>query len=369
VPIDTSKSPPVAGTAVNLPGVPNSLVFAANGTVAYLGTNAGLVSFTPSTNTATLVDASITGKVLAVSPNGTVVIVSNAAKDPQGHVIQTVVPSQRLWVFSSANGNSTQMFVKPAAVAATFDTDGFRDYIVTNDGTGNIYVFSPSLSLQTINIGGTSSSVASLASDEFVYVANSAGLEVVATCNNVQQPTATNPPTNSSTIQLVQPVANADTIVAVDSSGVDVETATVTSIFHSNPPLPFVLSPANCQPNISYSNQFLDFGIGPFTASQLLVATNGSRVVVLPVGNSNVLSAVPGSTPSVAAIPLAGGGTQAISGGMTPDGNTVWVGVAGTNTVDKIDLVGGTDAAQVATSFKKSDSSAAPPDIVAVQPK
>jgi DNA-binding beta-propeller fold protein YncE len=54
---------------------------------------------------------------------------------------------------------------------------------------------------------------------------------------------------------------------------------------------------------------------------------------------------------------------------MTPDGNTVWVGVAGTNTVDKIDLVGGSDANQVSTSFKKSDGTAAPPNIVAVQPK
>jgi hypothetical protein len=54
---------------------------------------------------------------------------------------------------------------------------------------------------------------------------------------------------------------------------------------------------------------------------------------------------------------------------MTPDGNTLWVGVAGTNTVDKIDLVGGTDAVQVSTSLKKSDSSAAPPNIVAVLPK
>jgi len=91
--------------------------------------------------------------------------------------------------------------------------------------------------------------------------------------------------------------------------------------------------------------------------------------VVLPAGNSNVLAAVPGTSPSVAAIPLAVGGTQALSGGMTPDGNTAWVGVAGTNTVDKIDLVAGTDAKQVATSFKKSDSSAAPPDIVAIRPK
>ena len=361
VPIDTGTGN--AGTAINLPGVPNSMVFASSGARAYLGTTAGLVALDPSANAVAVLNPSITGKVLAVSPNGSKVIVSNAAKDPQGNVIQPNPPNQRVWAFDQTN-NSTQAFVKPGAVAANIDTDSFRDYIVTNDGTGNIYVFSPVLSLQTINIGGTSSDVTSLASDDFVYVANSAGLEVISTCNNTQQPTVNNPPTNSSTIQLVQPVANANVIVAVDSSGVDVETATVTPL---TPPM--VISPATCTPGISYSNQFLDFGIGAFTARQLLVASNGSTIAVLPVGNPNVLAAVPGATSSVAAIPLAGGGTQALSGGMTPDGTAVWVGVAGTNTVDKIDLTSNSDTKQVTTSFKKSDGSAAPPDIVAIRPK
>src|SRR5215510_1089955 len=298
VPIDTGTG--TAGTAINLPGVPNSLVFSSSGNRAYLGTTAGLVTLDPSANTVSLVDANAKGKVLAVSPNGTKVIISNAAKDPQGNVTEPVGPSQRVWVFDQAS-STIQTFVKPGAVAANIDPDGFRDYIVTNNGTGDIYVFSPALSLQTINIGGTSTDVSSLASDEFVYVANSAGLEVVSTCNNVQQPTINNPPTNSSTIQLVQPVPGSDTIVAVDSSGIDVETVTITPLVP-----PMVISAATCTPGVSYSNQFLNFGIGAFTARQLLVATNGSRVVVLPAGNSNVLSAVPGASPSVAAIPLAG---------------------------------------------------------------
>lgn len=369
VPIDTSKNPPAVGTSVNLPGAPNSFVFAASGTVAYLGTTGGLVSFNPTGNTVTTVDSGVTGKVLAVSPDGTKVIVSNAAKDPQGNVIQTDGPSQRVWVFDSSS-STVQTFVKQGAVAAAIGNDGFRDYIVTNDGTGNIYVFSPALTIQTINIAGsTATDVAPLSSGPFVFVANPDGLDVVASCNNVQQPTANNPPTHSKSIQLMKAVPNSDTIVAVDSSGVDVETVTVASILSTNPTLPFNLSATNCQPNVSYSNQFIDFGLGPLTAHQLLVSTTGSNVAVLPAGNSNVLLAVPGSSPSTSAIPLAAGATEAFSGGITPDGNTLWVGVGGKNTVDKIDLVGHSDSIQVATSFKKSDGSAAPPDLVVVGPK
>jgi hypothetical protein len=54
---------------------------------------------------------------------------------------------------------------------------------------------------------------------------------------------------------------------------------------------------------------------------------------------------------------------------MTLDGNTLWVGVTGSNNVDRIDLLGSADNLQVATNFKKSDGTAAPPNIVAVKPK
>jgi len=61
--------------------------------------------------------------------------------------------------------------------------------------------------------------------------------------------------------------------------------------------------------------------------------------------------------------------TEALSAGMTLDGNFLWAGIAGTNTVDKLDLTAGTDTVQVATSFKKSDNTAAPPNLVVIKPK
>ncbi|HEX4606479.1 MAG TPA: hypothetical protein VH724_20945, partial [Candidatus Angelobacter sp.] len=42
IPIDISKTPPSVGTAINLPGVPNSMVFDRAGARAFIGTNAGL---------------------------------------------------------------------------------------------------------------------------------------------------------------------------------------------------------------------------------------------------------------------------------------------------------------------------------------
>ena len=113
--------------------------------------------------------------------------------------------------------------------------------------------------------------------------------------------------------------------------------------------------------------QSVNFGIGAFTARQLLVASNGSRVVVIPVGINKILTAVPGGAVTIITLPA--GATEGLSGALTSDGNTLWLGVGGVNTLDKIDLTTGTDVLQIPNTFKKSDGSPAPPNIVALQPK
>lgn len=375
IPIDTSKSPPTAGTALTLPGTPNSLIFTVDGSAGYMGTNAGTALFQPGTGVVSLVSPFV-GKVLAVSPDGSVAIFSNAASvpDPVTGVVGPIEPdgpSQRVLVLTASN-NSAASFVLPGAIAAAFTGDSSKAFIATN--TGNVYVFSPTTSQQTISIGSVSTDVTTVAAGPYAYFANPGnGLEVVATCNNVQQPIANNPPTNSTTLQMLGSIGNTNKIVAVDSTGVDIVSVFLNSILSTNPPLPFVYSPANCAPPVSYSNQFVDFGLGAFTAHQLIVPSDGttglagSHIVVLPAGINKVLVAVPGQPGGT--IPLAGAATEALSGGMTLDGNTLWVGVGGSNSVDEIVLTNSADTVQIPMSFKKSDGSAAPPNLVVVQPK
>jgi hypothetical protein len=340
------------------------MVFAANGSKAYLGTSQGLAALDTSTNVVTLLDPFV-GKVLAVSPDGNTIIESNAASAPDpvtGNIapIEPRADHQRVVIFNPGT-SFLQSFVLAGAAAASFTGDGFKGFISTNNGSGNVYVFSTFASFQTVSVAGSSADVTTLASGPFTFFANN-GLQVMSTCNNVQLPTAANPPTQSTTIQFVQSFKNADVFVAVDSTGLDIETARVTA---TTPPI--IIDSTNCAPNVAYSNQFVDFGLA-FTARQLIVGTNVSaHIAVLPVGMSQVLVGIPGSGPGT--IPLAAGGAEALSGSMTLDGNTLWVGVAGSNNVDRIDLLGSADNLQIATSFKKSDGTAAPPNIVAVKPK
>lgn len=358
IPIDISKTPPTVGTAIDLPGPPNSMLFDRSGTTGFIGTSAGLASLNTGTNAVNLVSPVPLGKVLAVSADGNQVIVSNAANDPStGTPIDPFPSEQRLWVFDKS-ANTLTTFVVPGAVAANFDDDGFRAYVVASNG--NVYVVSSLLTQQTFSIGGASTDVTQLASGPFVFVANSAGLKVIATCNNVSQ--AVTPPTNSSTIQFVESVRNANTIVAVDSTGVDVESVNPTAL---TPPV--TITPANCPGNVSYSNNFVDFGVGAFTAHQLLVSPNGNHIAVLPAGINKVFTVLDGNNFGVAQLPA--GATEPLSGGMTPDGNTIWLGVGGTNSVDRINLLNNLDEVQLPMTFKKLDGSPAPPNLVVIRPK
>jgi hypothetical protein len=66
---------------------------------------------------------------------------------------------------------------------------------------------------------------------------------------------------------------------------------------------------------------------------------------------------------------LPAGATEPLNGSLTPDGATLWVGVAGTNTVDRINLNSNVDEVQIPTTFKKADGSPAPPNLVVIKPK
>ncbi|HXB21428.1 MAG TPA: hypothetical protein VNV88_08605 [Candidatus Solibacter sp.] len=349
VPIDTSNN--TAGTAITLPGVPNSLVIGTAGTRGYLGTNAGFVTFDTATNTVSLAVPGLIGKVLAVSPSGTKAIFSNAANDPStGTPIEPNPANQRIWVFDQA-ANTLQSFIAAGAVAAAFDNDGFKAFIAASNG--NVYVFSPALAFQTLTPGGSPKDVAALASGPFTFIANSSSVNIFATCNNAQLPDLA--PTSAP--QFIQPILNTDKIVIANATGLDVETVTTT------PP-----GSGFCPPTASFSNNFIDFGLGAFTAHQLIVGSFGVRAAVLPAGINKVLiGELQGGPPVLISLPA--GSTEPLVGGMVPDGNTLWVAVAGTNTVDRIELVGNTVVAQVATTFKKTDNTAAPPNLLAVRSK
>ena len=85
--------------------------------------------------------------------------------------------------------------------------------------------------------------------------------------------------------------------------------------------LPLTITPANCPGIVTYNNNFIDFGIGAFTARQLLVGSAGTHIAVLPVGLNKVLTVVnTNNVYSAGAVTLPAGATEALNGKLTPVG-------------------------------------------------
>jgi len=339
IPIDTSKTPPAAGTAITLPGAPISMKFVPNGTKAFVTTTSGLISLDSIANTITLLASDPVGKILAVSPDGTKVIVSNV-------IFNANVSFQRLWVFDQG-ASTLATFILPGAVTAAFDHDGFRAYIGADNG--NVYVYSPFQTEKTLTLTGAFTDAAPLASGPFTFLANSNGLNVISTCDNAILPNA---PTTLTPLLLGE-VRNANQIIAANTSGLEVVTVTIPDD-----------TGGQCHPPTTFANQLIDFGLGPLNPRQIITASNGAHIVELAAGQPRVLVGIPGAGPGV--IPLAAGGTEAVSGDMTLDGETLWVGVAGTNSVHHINLANSTDDFQISLNLNGNN---AIPDIVAVRPK
>jgi|UPI00047EF529 hypothetical protein len=96
LPVDFTNQ--ALGAPVRLPFAPNSMVISNDGSSIYMGTPTELMIFNASTNSLTREDATVAGKVLAVSPDGSSLVIS----DPRKQLIYLYSTST-----SSASGNGT----------------------------------------------------------------------------------------------------------------------------------------------------------------------------------------------------------------------------------------------------------------------
>ena len=165
---------------VALTGTPNSFQFGPRSTsvVAYLGSEEGLNVFKPSTVTS---NAALPGKVLAVSPDGNSVVVSETSPGVFNQV----------FILNSSNGALTSLPIA-GAVTAAFSPDGLKVFIATS--TGKLFVFSTEAALQTNitlpNLAPPNSPTEAIfhPAGGFGFVAGLGGLSFLATCDNPTAP-------------------------------------------------------------------------------------------------------------------------------------------------------------------------------------
>ena len=315
-PISTPTN--VAGTATSLPSTPNSMVFGSSQTAsnirAYLGTDSslsgtrGLMSFDPSAAAGSSVPQFLNqiGEVLAVSPNGNKIVLSDRVS----------IPNQ-VFVFDMPTGTSAH-FAITGATAADFSADSLKAFIAAGN---NLYVYSTQDALQTIPLSFTATGVSYLSDGAFVYVLG-ASPPTVAVYRTVDDGLAGSfsPPGNPVLIKTT-PDGSSVLLLSSPTTGVDIFDVTTSAVNSYN------------------------LAQGNFVPTQLLVSTDSTRVFILTSTLPSVLAFnLVDKTPS--AITLLGGAT-AIQAALSLDGTRMYV-AASDGMVHILDTVAGLDIQQIA---------------------
>ncbi len=355
----TSTGSSTVGTPVQLPATPNSMVFDRQGNNIFLGTDRNLSNtkgvMVLSGNTVTQ-SPPTAGKVLAVSPDGKKVILSDTVDTPN-----------LVYVFDSASHTSVTMPIT-GATAAGFSADSLRAFIVA--GT-TLYVYSTQWALQsTANLGGPVNDVSFLSIGSLAYLSGGTGSGITEWTTNQNFSNATAPLQTTSlpeTPTFLQGLPDSCRLISAHSSGVDL--------------IDVANAPATCQTTSGGVASF-NLGQGAFTPTQMLVAGDGKRAYILGKdGNARPLASVlvlnigtPSTTSTSSSIALANNASP-LRAALETSGGFLYVG-ADDGAVHVIDTTLGADVEQI--TFTKSfcqDSLGNPasvtpcnPDLIVVKP-
>src|ERR1700674_551348 len=359
------------GSFLTLPATPNSLVFNRLGSKAYLGTNSGLfgsVGLAVLDATANSVGqiANLPGKVLAVSPDGTKVIVSDTAPADG--------PNQVFVLDTTTNAGSA--FQITEATAADFSPDSLKAFILAGS---TLYVYSKFDALQTIPLAAPANDVSFLSEGAFAYVAGGAPLAttVWSTCHSST--------INNTPVDIIPMPAVPSFIRTLPGPGQLVlgDTASTFHLLAVNPPNIDIISAnapllnpwTGCTPAVIDNNPLptsFNLGQGNFVPKQLILSQDGLTAYVITSNLSSILVFnIAGQTST--AITLTGNAIP-LSATLTPDGSLLYVG-ASDQTVHVVNTASGSDIQQISfpqSLCRNSIGQPAPvtclPDLIAVKP-
>jgi hypothetical protein len=182
--VPTSTNLP--GSASEIPTQPNSLRFDPAGDTAFMGSETGALVINPGgltggSNPFSSLAAPgtprglVTGKVLAISQNGRLVVFSDTVSSPNQVYVAATAPSTT----TALNINS--------ATAAAVSPDGLKAFIL-GDGGNTLYIYSPLQTLQPgISLPAPASSIAFNSTGSFALFSGGSApgtLAIYRTCDN-----------------------------------------------------------------------------------------------------------------------------------------------------------------------------------------
>lgn len=303
-------------------------------------------NFGSSTNPFALL-GTVTGRVLAVSNNGTVAAFSDTLHTPnQVYIANTS---------STLTQGATALNIS-GATAAAFSPDGLKTFIVGGASSNSLYIYSPLQALQgPITLSGAANNIVFSPNGAFAYVAEASGtggpnLSVFSTCNN-QLVGSIALPANPLITKVLpnlhldgrdsygNPIPDGIHILVMDSTGFDIVTSTI------SPPATGTLCPQGLNfisDDPSRTAQRIELGEGTLQPVNFFASPDGSQLYVANASSSTIFvyNFLVGSV--IGGIPLLNTATP-ITAEMSVDGGTIVI--AGSDGLLHVvnTAVGGTD--------------------------
>ncbi|MBV9482032.1 MAG: hypothetical protein JO249_14945 [Acidobacteria bacterium] len=379
--VPISGSPPLAGTGTQLPSVATSVDFAPGGATAYLGSQKGLMTAAVSSNPPTItVSPSVTGSVLAVSPDDRKVIVSD-----------TLSPVKQIFIFDTASRTSTSLVISaPNTIAArtraTFSPDSLKAFILaaTTDQnnllTTTLYVYSTQFALQAVALSTGAPApaplmdVAFLANGMFGYLAlGNSPTSYLATCDNPGQTLSSQLGTVAATTSFLRPLPDGSGLIGLAPPNLIV----IKSIINGLPlgpglpgcPIPFPQAALS----VSNSVSAVPLSATPFTPVAFILSSDGQKVyLVIQSSPAIIVYDLIRQLPPTS-LALVGNPTP-LAAALSPDGQTLYVS-ADDGKLHFVNTVSGGDAYQLAvpsaslcTIASGGQQPSCLPDLIAVRP-
>jgi predicted ribosomally synthesized peptide with SipW-like signal peptide len=341
---NVSTSTNLPGSATELPTPPNSLLFDAAGSEVFMGSEFGAFSINPSgfggsTSPFTPLPAPgttlglVTGKVLAVSPSGTLALFSDTVSTPN-----------QVYVVTSSPQSTTALNIN-SATAAAISPDGLETLLLGNGGN-SLYAYSNLQYLQTVQPNPLPSPAKSMAFNSTGSFALLSGgspagsLAIYDTCDNslvmipylpassiptpplfLKMVPAGNVALGSEIVPIPLQTAGLDFFFGVDNTGIDIIATT------SSQPLLTALCPqpialAQTTAKTPFAPVHININQGTFEPINFFLSPNATQAYIVTT-NQGVL-VYDFNTNSVSRIQLLNDATP-IAADMTVDGTLIYV--------------------------------------------
>ena len=304
---------------ISVPRTPNSMMFNhQSSSRLYLGSDQGLMYLDVTaksgstvslvSNVTTPCNIALCGRVLTISNDGKLVVVSDTVSTPS-----------QVYIY---NGSAVADLIIPGetATAAAFSPDQLKLFILTN--AGNMYVYSTVDSLTSVPIATSATDVKFSADGSFAYIAGTpapgTSISGFATCNPQLPQGSLGFVTTPGIPTQIFPSPDAQHVIAIDPPNIDIFTA-------SDKQNPLLDGQFTCNdPSVTFSGvQSFNLGQGNFTPLYSQLVADGTELIIVAKTIPAVLLFNVGSG-TTTSIPLVGGSTP-LSASASTDGSQVYV--------------------------------------------